>query len=275
MSAIAAIKARTIVANDLHRGIINLANMVKYESQCLVLQNELRNLLFHPDTLSDAQYRFFGRPGVVTVNDPFQNALDYFVIAWMTRSGVAGTRSEATAGLSIRWEAGGGDSAKRYYSAIEALADWHKEFQRCTFQCLDCFDFLAKCQDKAKHGLYVDPPFFGPGDKYLHSFGEHELSGHQHIAVIAHVVLLNVHRRPLPVVENRNLISRASPVRFDEDARPQVQVDRCTRNRIVPAVGDDACVDQVGEFVIGKDRHRAPLACNSISASTFHAQCDR
>jgi DNA adenine methylase len=168
MSAIKSIRARTIVANDLHRGIICLADAVKRPELCKTIQSELRALLFHPDTLAAAQHRFFGG----TADNPIQIAIDYFVIAWMTRSGVAGTKSEKTAGLSIRWEAGGGDSAKRYHSAIDALMEWSTEFQRCTFQRLDCLDFLLRCLDKLKHGLYIDPPFFGPGEKYLYNFSE-------------------------------------------------------------------------------------------------------
>lgn len=34
------------------------------------------------------------------------------------------------------------------------------------------FDFLDKCQDKPKHGIYCDQPFPGPGDKYKHRFDD-------------------------------------------------------------------------------------------------------
>lgn len=171
MSAIRAIRARTINANDLHRGIIALAEVVQHKSSCKVLQQALRQKLFHPDTLRQAQgYLYAEQPPA----DTFKIAEAYFIVCWMTRSGAAGTDAERTASLSTRWDSGGGDSAKRYYSAIDSLETWCDEFQRCNFTCLDAFEFLAKCKDRQGHGLYIDPPFIGPGEKYTHQFGETE-----------------------------------------------------------------------------------------------------
>ena len=36
--------------------------------------------------------------------------------------------------------------------------------------CEDFFDFLGKVKDEEGHGLYVDLPFPGPGDKYKFRF---------------------------------------------------------------------------------------------------------
>jgi DNA adenine methylase len=171
MCEIPHIRARTIMANDLHRGIIRLANEVT--NNCHVLQKHLRAQLFHPDTLATAQQEFF-----VQDHDPdeprcsFQLAAHYFTIAWMTRSGTAGTNGEKTGKLALRWDAGGGDSAKRYHSAIDSLQYWCQEFQRCTFTCLDAFEFLDKCKDRAKHGVYCDPDFVDEGAKYTHNCGK-------------------------------------------------------------------------------------------------------
>jgi hypothetical protein len=40
----------------------------------------------------------------------------------------------------------------------------------------DCFEFIGNVKDQRKHGLYVDSPFPGPGDKYTHKFNraDHE-----------------------------------------------------------------------------------------------------
>ncbi len=168
MSAIRAIRARTINANDLHRGIICLAEAAKHSDTCELLQCALRKRLFHPDTLLQAQEYLYSKQSPL---DPVKTAEAYFIACWMTRSGAAGTDVEKSAGLSIRWEAGGGDSAKRYYSAIDSLKTWCQEFQRCNFTCLDAFEFLARCKDRAGHGVYIDPPFVGPGHKYIHKFG--------------------------------------------------------------------------------------------------------
>lgn len=163
------ITARTIVVNDLHHGIVNLAQCVAHETTLATLQETLRSLPFHPDTLSQAQHNYFSPSSPRT---PLQNAVDYFVIAWLTRSGSAGTPAEKSGKLALRWDAGGGDSSKRYHSAIDSLQEWCRELRRCTFSCLDVFEFLEKCKDRPKHGLYLDPPFFGPGNKYSFNCGK-------------------------------------------------------------------------------------------------------
>lgn len=37
---------------------------------------------------------------------------------------------------------------------------------------MDAFDFLDKVKDQDGHGVYCDPPFPGPGEKYAYKFGE-------------------------------------------------------------------------------------------------------
>ncbi len=171
MCEIPHIRARTILANDLHHGIINLANEVRRD--CAALQQSLRSQLFHPDTLAAAQARYFSESYQADTNSvDFSRAMDYFVIAWMTRSGTAGTPAEKSGALALRWDAGGGDSATRYHSAINSLPNWCREFGRCTFSRLDVFEFLDKCKDRPNHGLYLDPPFFGPGTKYAFHGGK-------------------------------------------------------------------------------------------------------
>jgi site-specific DNA-adenine methylase len=34
------------------------------------------------------------------------------------------------------------------------------------------FEFLVRCEDSPGHGIYCDPPFPGPGDRYKHQFSE-------------------------------------------------------------------------------------------------------
>lgn len=173
------ITARTIVANDLHRDLINLATVVSDEAACEKLQAICRKQLLHPDTLSACQYVCdqFRKGYVAKGAQPFdvQWAAAYYAVAWMTRSGTAGTNGETTGKLCLRWEAGGGDSAKRWRSAIDSLPTWHEHLKRCTFSTLDFRDFLAKCKDKQGHGIYCDPPFPGkPGEKYANSFSWQE-----------------------------------------------------------------------------------------------------
>ena len=171
MCEIPYIGARTIMVNDLHRGIINLAREVA--TNCQALQTKLRSQLFHPDTLANAQRQFFSESDESdALPGSFDKAIYYFTIAWMTRSGTAGTNGEKTGKLALRWDAGGGDSAKRYHSAINALEEWCYHFQRCEFSCWDAFEFMERCKDRAKHGIYCDPDFVHEGAKYTHNCGK-------------------------------------------------------------------------------------------------------
>lgn len=136
------IQSPTVLVNDHNEAIITLADAVK--NSLPELQAALREQLFHPTTLKRAQEQLDTAKGL-------DLAVAFFTACWMTRSGA----DPATSPLSIRWKGGGGDSNKRYRSAIDALPEWCETFRRCTFVCMDAMDFLKK----AKTGfLYCDPP---------------------------------------------------------------------------------------------------------------------
>lgn len=168
------ITARTMVVSDAHRHVINLAKVLTHWKDGAKLIRFLRRRLFHEDTLADCQRMCAAieSRGFITNGDLIEWAASYFVVAWMGRNGTAGTPGEFKAGLSVRWDAGGGDSAVRFRSAVEALRDWRAIFPRCTFLVRDVFDLLRDVQDEPGHGVYCDPPFPGPGDKYTHPFGK-------------------------------------------------------------------------------------------------------
>lgn len=170
LSEVAYLPARTIVCNDLHRHIINL---------CLVLQDKvlgprfirhIRRLPFHSEMVLKAKLELKWK---VLGKLDFDAAVNYFLIAWMCRSGVAGTKGEFNAGLSVRWEAQGGDSVIRYRSAIDSLTEWRRIMERCTFLNIDYREFLNRCDDRAKNAIYCDPPFPGPGEAYKHGIINH------------------------------------------------------------------------------------------------------
>jgi len=183
-------KARTIVCNDLNRHAINLARVARLRAKDLI--EELNNTMFSADDLAEAQKfcldieKKRNQPllfidgsacDVIALVDNFEWARHYFVASWMARNGTAGTDGEFSAGLSVRWDAGGGDSVVRFRGAAEALADWHNVFQRCTFLCMDALDFVkiappkkSGMKDAQGHGLYVDPPWPDDGARYKHKF---------------------------------------------------------------------------------------------------------
>lgn len=178
MSELVHVKASTIVVSDLHRHVINLANVVA--TQGARLREELELLAFHPDTLQTAQQHCQAWEEQPDKSLNYEAAKWYFVACWMGRSHKCGIDDEFNGGVSIRWNANGGDSNKRYRSAVASLDAWVSIMKRCNFSVLDCFDFLDRCEDAPRHGVYLDPPFPGPGDRYKHRFTEEQ---HRRLAV--------------------------------------------------------------------------------------------
>lgn len=191
------ITARTLICADLHRHVINLANVAKDRTLGPLLYRRLRRLAFHPHALAAAQAKcqeieqsaevsgLFGG-GVQPVAEPrdLEWAVAYFVCAWMARNGDAGTDSEFRAGMSVRWDAGGGDSAGRFRSATSSLIAWRRVLSRGTFTVQDAFELIKSFLDrdereqkkpaekrKLRNALYVDAPWPGAGDCYRHKFG--------------------------------------------------------------------------------------------------------
>lgn len=174
MSELAHIKASTIVVSDLHRHVINLARVVAERGE--MLAEQLAALTFHPDELRDAQERcrMWEQEDHLGFELNLGAARSYFTACWMGRSHKSGVDDEFNGGLSIRWNANGGDSNKRFRSAVESLKAWQEIMRRCNFSVLDAFEFLARCEDTVGHGIYCDPPFPGPGDRYKHNCGDTE-----------------------------------------------------------------------------------------------------
>ncbi len=175
LSAVRYIPARTLVVNDLHRHVINMARVVADDQLRPKMIRTLRRKMFHPDELALAQERCRAREHDADGMPAFgvlSWAIDYFVCCWMNRSAVAGTANEFVGRPAIRWTSDGGDSSVRYWSALRALSEWGREFRRCTFETMDAFDFLARVEDREGHGLYVDPPFLRPGRRYKFNAGK-------------------------------------------------------------------------------------------------------
>lgn len=168
MSEVPHIKARGLLVNDLHLDIINLAQVVAVESTKDWLKIAADAKAFHPQSLTSAQ-EFCKTMPKVNFADP-ERALNYFVAVWMGMSGMAGTDKEFNGNLAMRFTASGGGSNTRYRSAIEALDAWNATLRRCEFSTLDFRTFFAKCQDRPKHGLYVDAPWPDDGCGYKHKF---------------------------------------------------------------------------------------------------------
>lgn len=192
MPELAHLDARTILVGDLHRHQINLARAVGNPKLRPQLVERLQARILHPDELEQAQQicreiEAAGRGGLFGLGeepDPLEWAEAYFVCSWMGRSGNAGTKNEFSSPLATRWDAGGGDSVKRYRSAVEAVEMWGRVFERCGFETIDAFDFIARCYDgdrklaktepakREKRALYIDATWPVDGDGYKHRFPE-------------------------------------------------------------------------------------------------------
>ena len=163
------ITARTMLVNDLHEEQMNLAMTVISEDNGPRLIRMLRRTPFHESIHQIAKAQLKSKDDIVF--GKLISAYHYFIACWMSRNGSAGTDREFDASFSYRRDAAGGDSNRRFRNATEALLEWRKIMQRCTFVVRDAFDFLKKeCLDRPKHGIYCDPPFPDGGDKYKHKF---------------------------------------------------------------------------------------------------------
>ena len=116
-------RVSTVLCNDLHRHVINLAIVAADPKLGPTLFRRLRRLPFHPETLESAQRtaKDYERSGKLLGKPDIDAAAAYFVSQWMGRSGKAGTAKELDGGLAIRWNANGGDSALRYSNAVQGL----------------------------------------------------------------------------------------------------------------------------------------------------------
>lgn len=178
MTELLCIDAPSIVVSDLHRHVINLALTVQHEVYGRTLRRKLRETPFHPDAMARSQayckeYNPIHQPDLTA-------AYHYFCCCWMGRSHKSGIDDEFNGGVSIRWNGNGGDSNTRYRSAIRSLVRWQQVMRRCNFSVMDCFEFLARCEDAPRHGIYCDPPFPEVGDRYRHQFTE---ANHRRLAV--------------------------------------------------------------------------------------------
>lgn len=204
------IRCRGGVASDLHRHVVNLCRVIADDATAAQLVDLVRSRLFHPDELCDAQRRCEAIEESLDEVEPdsplwvrrldrldgiyadkVRWAADYFVCCWMGRGGMAGKFGEFRQSLALRFTSSGGDSAKRYHSAIDSLRAWSAALRRWSFAIDDAFRVLSRVVDRRGHGVYCDPPWPQLGDDYNHRFHAEQhlelarvLSGFEHVRVV-------------------------------------------------------------------------------------------
>lgn len=178
-----------IMVSDKHDELIRLARIVRDEHTSNLLGYSLAKKLFHPAELEAAKETlararrggvslFSGTGGAIPTELEIAEA--YFIVCWMGRSAVAGTKAEEHVNLALRYDAGGGDPTTRYHSAVDSLQAWKLALRRCQFTREDVFAVVdrvaarvaAKDFDpkETRVGFYMDPPWPDDGDGYLHTF---------------------------------------------------------------------------------------------------------
>jgi len=161
------IEAQTLLINDLHRHVINLARHVANPTELHDLICRLERTPFHPDVLLEAQRHCQETVETASVRE---DAYQYFLASWLGRSARAGTDSEFTGGLSTRWTVSGGASGIRFRAAVRGLRSFGLTLRKAEFSTLDVFEFLDNIKDEETHAIYSDAPFPGAGDAYRNKF---------------------------------------------------------------------------------------------------------
>lgn len=165
MSILPHLTATHIVANDLHDDAIRFYDVLRgnygqHERTELIRLCE--TTLSHPAHLRNAEKRKQYEPmsGI---------AWAFWARCWIGRKGKGGTKNQG--GLpSVRRTPSGGSNASRLRSAAADLETWAEEFKRCEFTCEDFRECLSKVADDERCAVYLDPPWFGAGDGYRHTF---------------------------------------------------------------------------------------------------------
>lgn len=179
---------RTLVYNDLHGDVINLARVLAQPEWRRRVVERLEWTPMHQDQLTQSQEicrlspcAEFGEAWA----DAAERAFHYFCAVWMVISGKAGTPDEFKGKLSVRYDGGGGgDSAKRFRTGTEALEVWGRILQGGNFIRGDAFEFLPKLADESGVVVYSDSPFADKSITYRHDFAGPET--HAQLAMYLH-----------------------------------------------------------------------------------------
>ncbi len=161
--------ARSIVANDRHDLAINfyrVASAVYGKDAQKHLFELCQQTLSHPAEMKLAKER---RDSICKVT----SAWSFWAICWLGRKGKGGVKSQ-DGKPSIRRTASGGSNASRIKAAADDLPEWAKHYTRCEWEN-DCFRVvIPKVANKQDCGMYIDAPWDGPGEGYLHGFDEQD-----------------------------------------------------------------------------------------------------
>lgn len=168
------LKARAIVANDLHELAINFYRIMSSDHRKVLIEM-CKKTLSHPAEIRLAQDLICDGLG----SDKLTQAWAFWAVCWIGRKGKGGTKNQG--GMpSVRRTANGGTNASRIRAAANDLDEWATQFERCEWESVDFRELLPKVADREDCGVYADPPWVDVGRKYLYNFSDED---HRDLAV--------------------------------------------------------------------------------------------
>lgn len=157
--------------NDLHGDLHNLALVVQHRETAEDLYARAARTLFHENMLPFAKARLISERD----NCPdVERAYWYLVFSWMGLNGISGTPLHHTGTFAVRYSGNGGNGATRWASVCQSIPDWHERLIGVQILNRDAFEIIPRIDDKAGTVMYVDPPYFTKGAKYVHDFSRED-----------------------------------------------------------------------------------------------------
>jgi DNA adenine methylase len=165
-------------AVDLHGRLINLALVLQDQETAAELHGRLQDTLCCEEIFECCKWWISAHdpPGIDSLADErcVEDAYNYFIVSWVGRNGVAGTK-RIDYQMAVRWTPGGGHGGVRFRSATESIPAWHRRLRQVMILRRDMFDVLPRIDDVAETAMYVDPPYLKGtrgNAEYEHEFNE-------------------------------------------------------------------------------------------------------
>jgi len=174
---------RMETVNDLHGDLINLARVIQDGALGPLLYRMLRRTMMHETIFREAAGQCKENGHFLDVTSPdLDRAYDYFLSSWLGRNGVSGSNGY-NQGYCLRFTSNGGHAAKRFISVVDSIPAWRRRLREVTILQRDGFEILSRIQDEDDEALYVDPPYIGHEDDYIHKIKPED---HARLAELLH-----------------------------------------------------------------------------------------
>lgn len=165
--------------NDLHGDLINLARVIRDPQLGPMLYRRLRRVNFGRPMLMEARERLTEMPPPSDVPE-VRRAEAYFIDAWQSMNGLAGTGGHAgNCGHAIRYSTLGGDPGKRWAGAVDSIPSWRRRVRQVKIEKGCGIQLCERVEDREGTVIYADPPYLEKGEAYTHDF---ESEDHQRLA---------------------------------------------------------------------------------------------